>query len=1297
LAKSPTANFTTEKNKTSGAEIRTLLEIDASSGTLYYSDQALTVDAQAYTANVLTWPSQITSQIVPGEEVVRIANAPFVLNNNPRVDADIEPGLEIRIYLWFDGLTTADKLLWFTGTISEDIQFDIYTISFTAADIGAWFDKEIGQPLDVTTYPNADPDDIGKIQPILYGDLTDQPCLAIVAGAVSTLVNDIAIGASSIELTDASAFPSSGTLIIGDEEDITYSGKSTNTLTGVANVSNAYARASRVMEKIAQLEYMVASHPVKAITNPRILPSGMKVEDAVRIDSGDFTANISDGGIATVDITEIANVKKAVEVVVTQQPDVDSTGQPTPSITPSTHDHPASNVIVTVNLEDTVLISASGAQTRANWALVSYLVDSNYNSKGKWTCNSSVGTPNCTIRCSRVSLKQENGTPVQMRFAIKNTLSSATGTAKLYILGVLKQTVTLAGGTQYSNQYSFSNWSDINAANTYVEIYTQGTVANQYVEVNEVWLEITYTPSSPDKTLTPANTTVTIATETLTKTIVGGNSVADTLGGILIVDCEGTPDDNPAHYTDVADSLIKEPWDIIHHILENYGNGVTDSDIDLAGSFQDAEDNLPSSYEFAFSIRQKIAMNRLLAMLAQQTWCRFVWEAGVAKLNRIKESGVSSKAIDTDTDSILSRAERLQVVARKRSLNKIFNDIEVKSNLNYTLGSWDAPDAYKDSSETTDANSITNFGTRQRTWLMFAIGDNSSMANDVRDKLLDFYKLSRKEFIFPGWLKNVELERGDLVELTTTQLGINDRLCEIIGVDYSMSIPIQRRNPELNFRLLDLAVILEELLITAASAINITDFQIYNEELLVTAASTISITEVYDPQVESLSITAASAISTIDSTSFNFFDTPWCGAVDNKLYLTSGQFESTLKTSEAVGAIDVTPTGISYDGIDTPWCGTGGDKLYLTSGQFTSTIKDSIDVSAVEETVTGISWDGTNTPVCGSFGDKLYLVSGQFGAVLKTSLSVGGIDTEPTDISWDSTNTPWCGSEADKLYLQSGQFESTLKTSEDVSGVDSAPSGISYDGINTLWCGSTDDKLYLTSGQFTSTLKTSEDVSGIDLLPNGIETNDATGRADIRVESLSIIAASTISVTDIQTYNPESLLTTVTATISETDIIALLLSFTATATISETDIYRAIFDTPWCGVAADKLYLTSGQFESTLKTSEDVSSIDIGNTGISYDGIDTPWCGLTDDKLYLTSGQFESTLKTSRYIGGIDTAPQGISYDGTDTPWCGAVADKLYLTSGQFESTLRTSRFVGGIDSNPRDICTNNINGRLGV
>lgn len=60
-------------------------------------------------------------------------------------------------------------------------------------------------------------------------------------------------------------------------------------------------------------------------------------------------------------------------------------------------------------------------------------------------------------------------------------------------------------------------------------------------------------------------------------------------------------------------------------------------------------------------------------------------------------------------------------------------------------------------------------------------------------------------------------------------------------------------------------------------------------------------------------------------------DTPW--GQGSKLYLQSGQFTSTIKTSQSGGS---SVGGITYDNTNTPWVDSdnGFNKLHLQSGQF---------------------------------------------------------------------------------------------------------------------------------------------------------------------------------------------------------------------------------------------------------------------------------------------------------------------------------------------------------------------------
>lgn len=225
-------------------------------------------------------------------------------------------------------------------------------------------------------------------------------------------------------------------------------------------------------------------------------------------------------------------------------------------------------------------------------------------------------------------------------------------------------------------------------------------------------------------------------------------------------------------------------------------------------------------------------------------------------------------------------------------------------------------------------------------------------------------------------------------------------------------------------------------------------------------------------------------------------NTLWQGGGDDKQYLQSGEFTSTIKTSLYIGGVDGLPRGIGWDGTDVLWTAQALLKQMLSSGVFTSTIKTSQLYSAYGADLTiaspyGICFDGVNNLfVTGSDADKLFLGSGVFTSTLKTSLDVSAKDGTPSDLKWDGTNTAWMGRFTTTMFLTSGKFTTTIKTSQDTGTVETSPEGMGWDGTNTPWLGSADDKLYLTSGQFTSTLKDSEYIGGIEAFPWGIDTDD---------------------------------------------------------------------------------------------------------------------------------------------------------------------------------------------------------------
>lgn len=119
----------------------------------------------------------------------------------------------------------------------------------------------------------------------------------------------------------------------------------------------------------------------------------------------------------------------------------------------------------------------------------------------------------------------------------------------------------------------------------------------------------------------------------------------------------------------------------------------------------------------------------------------------------------------------------------------------------------------------------------------------------------------------------------------------------------------------------------------------------------------------------------------------------------------------------------------------------------------------------------------------------------------------------------------------------------------------------------------------------------------------------------------------------------------------------------------------------WGGNTSDKVYLQSGTVTSTIKTSQDYSSVFTIASTMSYDG--TNWWAQSTDTLYKMSGLFSAVVKDSEDVSSIDASTSGISPDLTNTHWQGSTDNKWYTNSGQITSTLLTSQSTTGTGSNP--------------
>lgn len=465
----------------------------------------------------------------------------------------------------------------------------------------------------------------------------------------------------------------------------------------------------------------------------------------------------------------------------------------------------------------------------------------------------------------------------------------------------------------------------------------------------------------------------------------------------------------------------------------------------------------------------------------------------------------------------------------------------------------------------------------------------------------------------------------------------------------------------------------------------------------------------------------------VGDVSWDGADTPFIAKTDSvapstptqaALYLVSGQFSSTVKTSVRPLPLfgQINPLGISFDGTNTPWSTPfvlslpffdQPAELFLQSGRFTTTIKTSQIVTGIAARPSSVSYDGTNTPWCSQTNavdtvSKLFLQSGQFTSTVKTSEDMAAIDDLPTGITYDGTNTPWQGSEADKFYLTSGQYTSTLKTSLAsgfVLGIETNALHFSADVAGTIVTSPANDTDIVAGGKTiilqlnTGRLPVQSDTWGATVGDDNAITQaiiDGLTSSGAEPFGWNLVVRNNLVFGDVVRTSDTIVTITLPAfalysiTIAEAIVVTIPASalvggngpLVAQPTFAITLLSLSNNDTLWCETdfagGSEKLYLTSGQFTSTIKDSQDVEPTG-DPIGIATTTVDTVWCRNDSPRLYLQSGIFTSTVKVSLLVNTVDNQTQGVSWDNTNTPMAGNQNDKLYLLSGQFTTTVKDS------------------------
>lgn len=189
--------------------------------------------------------------------------------------------LQMSVYLWVEGCPDAPfemfrfrvQLITFNDEASVDITLQDESIKFE--------NYSPGTVISTDAYPDADPTDVGKIIPIVFGNVKSLRTLAIDAGIQTGLTNAIAALTTSVKVTTGTVI-TPGMVLQVDDEQIQVTAVNGDVCTVVRGVNGTLAathqRGAVAWETKDFFYYAVADHPLASIPKAYCLISQVAID-----------------------------------------------------------------------------------------------------------------------------------------------------------------------------------------------------------------------------------------------------------------------------------------------------------------------------------------------------------------------------------------------------------------------------------------------------------------------------------------------------------------------------------------------------------------------------------------------------------------------------------------------------------------------------------------------------------------------------------------------------------------------------------------------------------------------------------------------------------------------------------------------------------------------------------------------------------------------------------------------------------------------------------------------------------
>lgn len=655
----------------------------------------------------------------------------------------------VSLYLWWRDLNAVSDppvKMW-EGTVGDWAWKDEQTLQVRFVDAIERLDRPAGIPLTTANWPNAHRDDVGKLEPICYGSLKLIPCLRVDAGAVSTLSQDLAAGASVLYFSESDApLPNSGTGLC-DADVFTWTGKTTETLngvvhgklTGVSGIDVAHNKGATVLEQKATAKFLAAGHKCKAVTKVYARRPGEE-------------PTLQDGAGYTVDLVNVdaADGHQATLIKFTTYPSLPDKAN--------------------AQTQDTI-----GGTTNGETQLAQQNTSTSLPASANLTSTSGADADDFTL-----SFNAPPGSPTSFEYEIAINVNGSLNTGAYLYVKHGGEKVVIA---YYQNGVWQPTTNFVLNTNSNSLVFGHNcTLTNGSYVISRC----------ARKVIGQASWTKTGSAVTHI-----GNVIAQTWVGVeVLADMDGYPDDALGTYTGTPSGLISLARQVMKHFLVTY-LGLDPAKFALSSTLADRQGTL---YKLEGCVREPLWAKDVAARLAFESGCWLKFKAGIATLI-LRERLRQPDAVLTTHRLVFLQGDKQTLEETRLPITAVVNEVNVRYDRDWSLPK--TPDNYRSISRGVDAASQSRYGRLfNDPLLQMDFVRSSAQADALRDLYLGLYSERRQLVHCRTRLHYANVAFGDHVRL-------QDRMDpfvtgEVVSADYLPANAVAGRMPAFDFTILDI-------------------------------------------------------------------------------------------------------------------------------------------------------------------------------------------------------------------------------------------------------------------------------------------------------------------------------------------------------------------------------------------------------------------------------------------------------------------------------------------------------------